>query len=101
MSDAKFRPFGALRLSLSSSWLFPFVVESCCLVRFLVNAHQARARREANAEAYDHCRSRPFFLSRQHESGRCAGEIAEVFQHVVRLFDLGRIRIEMELRADA
>src|SRR5712692_2384781 len=58
-------------------------------VRYLVHAHQASARRKADAETYDHRRAGPFLLAGEHESRRSARKIAKIFQHVVRLFHLG------------
>jgi hypothetical protein len=71
------RSFRALMLLLSLSWPFPFsfsfLVQSLFgLLKLLVNAHQACAGGEADAETHDHCRAGPFFLSSQHESGRSA-----------------------------
>ena len=34
----------------------------------LVDAHQAGAGGESDAEAHHHCRAGPFFLARQHET---------------------------------
>ena len=67
--------FRALMLPLSLSWSFPFSFSfreaiSVGLHKLLVNAHQACAGSEADAEADDHCGAGPFFLSSQHESGR-------------------------------
>src|SRR6267142_5801425 len=56
--------------------------------------------RRSGAEAYDHRRVGPFFLSGQHESGRSARQVAVILQHCIGLVQFHRIGVEMVLQAD-